>query len=448
MACGGVNVRTRTKDLKNIPKVFLLHGFGHRFCIILLLTSMLLSGCGFYDRTYVVETDYPLPSGNESLQGDSVQVSDIQQLREAIRLFVGSGRAGEHSHRVVFSSGYSGSPTEDMAAAIWQVRTEDALCAYCVENISYELRQIISSVEADISIAYSAGAAPVEEIISMTYATGLDDVIADVISAGQERLVVLISRSTLTEDSMGARVEEVYRQHPGLAPVEPDCAVAVFSGSGTQRLYELVFQYHMTAEQFRKRKEQLDAILPEIPEEADEYTRALTAAELLYDACDAGAEGSIYAALVKGHASSEGIALGYTELCRRLGLECCVVNGQKNREDHCWNMVCIDGSYYHVDLFAPSEEGFLKSDASLWGAYRWTTSAYPQCEKDFLTQEEAEPEEETEIQSDDVVMSDSESEPTDAEISEEGEILPETAVSDNDADTENRAAENVEESIS
>ena len=361
-----------------------------RFLAVLALTSIILSGCSAYDREYVVVTDYSLPAGNEPLSGNSVQVSDIQQLRETIRLFVSQGKGENGLHRVVFSSGYTGVPAEDMAAAIWQVRTEDALCAYCVENISYELRQIVSSVEADISVAYSAGAIPVEEIITMPYATGLNDVIASSISEGQERLAVLISRSTLTEDSMAANISELYLRHPGLAPSQPTCTVAVFSGSGTERLYELSFQYQMSKDQFRRRKEKMDAILPEVSEDADDFTRVSAAAEMLYNACDSRGDNSIYAALVVRRASSEGIALGFTELCRRLGLECYVVNGQKNREDHSWNIVRVDGIPYHVDLFAPQEEGFLKSDESFWGPYRWTTSAYPQCERDYFETDEPE----------------------------------------------------------
>ena len=79
-----------------------------------------------------------------------------------------------------------------------------------------------------------------------------------------------------------------------------------------------------------------------------------------------------------------------SEAADELGLECYVVNGQKNREDHSWNIVRVDGIPYHVDLFAPQEEGFLKSDESFWGPYRWTTSAYPQCERDYFETDEPE----------------------------------------------------------
>ena len=348
----------------------------------LALTALLLTGCAGFEKEYVAVTDYTLPERDESAPGNLVRVSDVQQLREAIRLFVRQG-GGEGRQRVVYSSGYRGNPAEDIASAIWQVRTEDALCAYCVENISYEMRQFVSSLEADISVTYSTGAIPVEEIITMAYATELNKVIEKTIAAGQSRIAVLISRSTLTEINLNARVSELYMRNPGLAPVHPDCTITVFSGRGNERLFEMSFQYHMSKEQFLRRKAKLDAVMPVVPEDADDYIRVSAAADMLYDACDSRGNRSVYAALVLGRASSEGIALGFTELCHRLGLECYVVTGQKDREDHFWNVVVVDGMAYHVDLFAPPEEGFLKSDESFWGPYRWTTSAYPKCEKNY-----------------------------------------------------------------
>ena len=81
----------------------------------------------------------------------------------------------------------------------------------------------------------------------------------------------------------------------------------------------------------------------------------------------------------RSEADSEGVAFGYVELCRRLGLDCRIVYGQKDWQDHCWNIVRIDGEYYHVDLFAGMDNGFLKNDSAFWGSYRWAVNEYPKC---------------------------------------------------------------------
>ena len=350
--------------------------------LLLLLLSVFLTGCSFFDDTYLIESDYPLPDRKESSSRDTVTVTGFGDLREAIRNTVA---AGASARTIVFDTSYTGNPTEDLASACWQVRTEDALCAYCVENIAYEMTQIVSRTEAKLNVSYSSGALPVDEIISMPYATELNDRIAEAISSGKPRLAILINRSILTSESMVLRFSEVYREHPGLAPQEPHVTVSLFSGSGSQRLYEITLKNDLTEKEFQRRKAELDAIVFPPEGETEEYAVALDAFEQLSSCCDPSGLSTVYAALIENDASSEGIALGYVELCRRGGLECLLVDGQKDWEDHCWNIVCIDGQYYHVDLFAGLEEGFLKSDADFWGTYRWTVNEYPKCERDFFS---------------------------------------------------------------
>lgn len=363
---------------------------------VFIIISILLSACGMFDSSYVVESDYALPAGKENDTGDSLSVSNLSELREAVRIIVAQG--GE-SNSILFESNYNGTPTEDLAAAIWQVRTEDALCAYCVENISYELAQIVSYTEAKITVTYSPRALSVEEITSMPYATPLNETLSDALSQGKERIAVLINRSTISAEDMQTRVSDVYRRHPGLAPREPETTVTMFSGSGTQRLYEIILSSGLSTEEFTERKEKMDAIELPVEEDAGEFERALAAADYLLDCYDPEAADTVYDALIVGKASPEGVALAYVELCRRLNLDCRIVYGQKDWQDYCWNIVRVDGNYYHADLCVSPDKGFLKSDSSFWGSYRWTTSAYPKCsEEAHFEDAEEQPEEQTEEQ--------------------------------------------------
>lgn len=347
------------------------------FLFLLVIPAVfLLTACGIFEKTYIVETDYPLAARTETAPGDTLSVTNYNTLREGIRRTVSDGL---DSRTILFDSAYSGNPAEDLAAACWQVRTEDALCIYCVENISYELTQIVSVTEAKLSITYSPNAISVSEIIRMPYATELDSHIADAISSGNIQRAIMISRSNLSADNMADRFAAVYRKNPGLSPVEPDVEVSLFSGTGTQRLYEFTLHTGLSQQEFFRRKEELDSLVYPIEDDADERTRAETAALELADACDDNAPGTVYAALIDKSASPEGIALAYVELCRRSGIDCQIVYGQKDWKDHCWNIVCIDGDYYHVDLFAGMKAGFMKTDSAFWGSYRWPVNDYPKC---------------------------------------------------------------------
>ena len=347
-----------------------------RVILLIVLFAVLLSGCGLFDETFVVEDSYTLAPGKDSSTEDSISVTNRAELRDAIQRSVA---AGEYNRIVIFDSRYSGNPSEDLAAACWQVRTEDALCAYCVENIAYEISQFISVREARITISYSTGALPVGEIITMPYVTGLNDIISEAIRSGCTRTAVLINRSTLTTEDMTARVADVYCQNPGLAPQEPVSNVSLFSGTGMQRLYEIALDFGMDSEEFMQKKEAMSQIVLPVSEDNSEVAKATCAANYLKGFCDPNGPKTIFDAIVQGKAGPEGISFGYVELCRRLGLECIRVYGQLNWKDYFWNIVRIDGNYYHVDLFRPEEVGWFKTDEEFWGKYRWNINDYPKC---------------------------------------------------------------------
>ena len=125
--------------------------------------------------------------------------------------------------------------------------------------------------------------------------------------------------------------------------------------------------------------------LPEAAE-ATSPREALAACIYLAENCVLSADGNentAYSALIMGSADSEGLALAFVEMCHQLGVGCQIVYGQLSWRDHCWNIVQINGEYYHVDvsacISAGMEQGFLRSDESMWNSYRWDISSYPAC---------------------------------------------------------------------
>ena len=120
--------------------------------IALLPTICLLAGCSPFTREYVSIHDY-VPTVQETRSTDEkITVRNYNALRQAL---LNMAYAGETEGSIVFDAAYEGDATEDMASACWAVRTQDALCAYCVENIAYDLNKIVTISEASISISYS-----------------------------------------------------------------------------------------------------------------------------------------------------------------------------------------------------------------------------------------------------------------------------------------------------
>ena len=51
-----------------------------------------------------------------------------------------------------------------------------------------------------------------------------------------------------------------------------------------------------------------------------------------------------------GKGVCEGIALAYAYLLRKKGFDCTVVTGMCEGEGHMWNVVCLNGNNYHIDV--------------------------------------------------------------------------------------------------
>lgn len=356
--------------------------------VVLLLALMagILCGCGsVFDKEYVVIEDYS-PTVQDSTQtGERVTVHNFSGLKQSIRTLVSNGTDGGS---IVFDADYDGDVTEDMASACWQVRTQDALCAYCVDNISYELTKIVTYYEASVHVSYAAFVENAANIVKLPYSTGVEHIIKTALDAGQNKLVVLINQSSFSAEDMEGLVTRVYREYPATAPKTPYVNVNMYSGSNMQRLYEINLRYGMVSDELAAKKKQLAEFAPFTDvnvNELDEGERALRAYEYLVSNCTITGEGqggSIYSALIERSSDSEGAALAYVELCRQLGLECSIVYGQRAWKDHCWNIVRVNGDYYHVDAGLASADAavnFLKPDQSFWESYRWDVSSYPAC---------------------------------------------------------------------
>lgn len=355
-------------------------------CLLLAGLTLLLAGCGnLFDREYLSVTDYEIPVQEPPKEGAGVTVRNEDELRTALVALL-NGRATEG--HIVFDPAYEGDISADLSNVCWKVRTQDALFAYCVANISYDLTKLVNHSEARFTIRYTEAGQDRDSIVRLQLTNALEDELYSALQRGDSRLVVLIGRSTLSEEDVAGIVSRVYRENPRLQPREPRVTVNMLSGTGLQRLYEVNFSYGVSQEELAERRALLQETVPfgdPARLSRDPALRALQACEYLVGACryNENGSGDIYSALILGEANTEGIALAYVELCRQVEVPCQIVYGQRNWRSRCWNIIQIDGEYYHVDVAAcmesGPEQGFLLRDETMWTLYRWDISSYPPC---------------------------------------------------------------------
>lgn len=348
--------------------------------VVMIALLINLSSCAsLYKKEFVSVNEYVMTEN--SVADDSVSVCNLSELKSAIRSLVSND---ETEGKILFSETYSGEPSEDMADACWQVRTQDALCAYCVDNISYELSKIVSYYEAIVTVSYADKGVPFEEIKKIPFSIGLDEIIKNMIKDGKQKTAILVNSSFLSAADVEDVVSNEYEKDPVISPARPRSSVVLFNGTNSQKLYEVSLYYDLSDEELSRQKTSLNKFHPFDTDmsESTDYEKASAALLFYSDAVYESDKNSVYDALIAKEADSEGLALGYVALCKMLGLDCIVVEGQYNYSNHFWNMVKIDDNYFHIDpsnYILSGYSGQFMNDTDAWGIYKWDTSVYPSC---------------------------------------------------------------------
>lgn len=101
-----------------------------------------------------------------------------------------------------------------------------------------------------------------------------------------------------------------------------------------------------------------------------------------------------YGCLVSGSPVCEGYARGMKLLCDLTGIECMLITGREadttDPQGHIWNIVKIDGDYYHLDVTnddaitsdgieRPTYRYFNLTDSDMAKSYIWSRTSYPAC---------------------------------------------------------------------
>lgn len=360
-----------------------------RLMMLLVAAMLLVSLCGcasVFEKEYFSAADYQDTDTESGVSGDGAsEIKNYFGLKVAI-----SGLVSAHAESGTLDfRRYNGSINDDIAAACKEVSTSTALGSYCVDYISYDLDRIVSYYEARIYVSYKRTAQETESMLRCSTTTDLYAKLKTAMSELKSPVVIMVNAASANERDAAAFVEQICREEPLQCPYRPVATVNVYSGSGVQKIYEFEIDYGGERAKLLPMRQQVTAQAEElagaVTTELGEYI-ALQCASALITRCESDPEGgaTAYAALVDGRADSEGMAMAYAAVCRTAGVSCRVVEGRLDKEEHFWNIIGINGAYYHVDLSRAMSLGlgntFLLSDSLMWGSYWWDTELYPACE--------------------------------------------------------------------
>ncbi|MBQ8683598.1 MAG: hypothetical protein IJ518_03660 [Clostridia bacterium] len=185
------------------------------------------------------------------------------------------------------------------------------------------------------------------------------------LSAAEEEIAVEDATHSITSDELQVVFTAVISDHPELF---------WFSGGYSYRwdgtyVYSVIPQYSMTGSNLEAAKKAVEKQVLALTtglQGKSEYEIALElhdrlATHVSYEF--AGYHQTIYGALVGGKAVCNGYAAAYQYLLQRMGIQAWKVTGSSvdpstgKLVSHAWDMVCLDGNWYHTDPTWDDQDG-------------------------------------------------------------------------------------------
>ena len=354
-----------------------------------LVVCLLFSGCAaLFDGNYISTMPHEEQNG---LQGSiNAQVDEYEELLAALIAMAERGSR----NGIIFVTNYDQERIgADMEKAARTALLKSPIAAYAVEEITWDLGTNSGQRAVAVTINYFHER---PEILKIRRVSDMEEAFQllykelDNSSAGTVMYVEHYANVDFVQ-----LVEKYAFDNPQSVMEIPQVAINVYPQTGISRVIELKFTYQNTREDLRLFKSQVSTLYASSKYLVDKESPDKKKFSQLYSyLMDRGFEYTIetsitpaYSLLWHGAGDSKAFSTLYAAICRLSELECQVITGTRQGEPWYWNLVKINGGYYHLDLLRSYEEGGFRLllDKEMMG-YVWNYSAHPATPEEMDTQ--------------------------------------------------------------
>lgn len=348
---------------------------GRAIAALAAALALVLSGCSWMDGSYVSVTPHQVALG-QSDDGNARSVGGYAELRGALVQLIDEGSA----EGLFTLRDYPREKAEaDMAAAVEYAMTVYPVGAYAVEDIQYGF----GSGAVSVDIVYGHSREEIAGIRTVRKIEGAEEAIAGALDECAESLVLQISGY---EDADFAKIVRDYaRSNPDRVMEIPSVSLRICPEQGDVRVVEMIFQYRTDRQTLRSMREQVQPVFSSaalyVSGQAGERVKFSQLHAFLTERFDYEIRSTVtpsYSLLCQGVGDSQAFAQVYTAMCTRIGLQARSVSGTRNGDAHWWNLVNIDGAWYHLDLLGAKQ--FAPMTEEEMAGYEWDRSAWPAAE--------------------------------------------------------------------
>jgi hypothetical protein len=337
-----------------------------------LALAVLLSGCSWMDGSYVSVTPHEVAQ-SQTGEGITGTVSNYAELRSALVRMVDEG-----STEALFTlKAYPRDVAQkDVDRAVEYVTKIYPIGSYAVESIDTE----VGTGALSVDITYSHTAQELAGIRTVRGMDGAEKAIAEALDECADKLVLQISG--FRDVDYNEIVAACAQRNPDRVMETPRVTFQDWPDRGEERVVELLFFYQTDRETLRAMREQVQPVFSSaalyVTGQASERTKFSQLHAFLMERFDYRYQSSrtpAYSLLCEGVGDSRAFAQVYAAMCTRIGLEAASISGTRDGEKHHWNLVRIDGVWYHLDLLSSSQ--FRPMTEEELTGYEWDRDSIP-----------------------------------------------------------------------
>lgn len=353
-----------------------------------MVLCLMLSGCGaMLDGEYVWTQPHRIPAsaGNDQ----NISATTYEQLYSALAALVEDGAEQE----TISVERYDRQKlASDVERAVSEICRQHPIAAYAVKEITYELGTSGGGAALAVKIDYVHDQTEIRKIRNVADNAEAEEAIAQALIACDTGIVMHIA--AYEQVDFIQMVANYALDHPEYVMELPQVTENVYPESGGSRVVELKFLYQTSRESLKVMQAQVEPVFASAKLYvsgdglvAEKYAQLYSFLMERYPYTIKTSITPAYSLLRHGVGDCRAFATVYGAMCRQAGLECLLVSGTRAGEPWYWNIVSVDGVYYHVDLLRCNENGafIARSDQEMTG-YVWDYSAYPPCGQQVETE--------------------------------------------------------------
>ena len=359
-------------------------------CVLLLLGVLLgLSGCGnWVENEYLSvgeHVEQPIPTTTVPEEEPQPVVTNRTELRGMVLSFIRDWT----EQGMILVRDYDGDISADVTETLRYVMEEDPIGAYAVDYADAELNGDAADGSILLSIVFRRSSAEVDAIVTVNGKDAADQRIHRALSNFDSSLTLRIRN--YTETDYVAEIREYCLANPDQIFTVPEVSAEVYPKEGETRILELHFLYPASRDEMRLMQNSVNTILLSSSSYVRQGTDEQERAELLfrflttrfqYTLSETEPEMPLYSLLCEGIAHSLSFANAFYAEGLEAELDCRIVSGFLNEMPYYWDMLRLDGEYYHVDLMRAVEQGeselmLLTDDELRANGYVWDELLYP-----------------------------------------------------------------------